>query len=100
MSNVVRLNIVSNIDPVAVLVDDLGAVREQIKTLQSKEKILKDQLMRQEDGLVSGYEFVMIIKNSNRKSLDSKSLKSEYGVDWYASHCKESIVKSIVTSRK
>jgi hypothetical protein len=97
MSNVVRLDVVN---PVGVLVDELGFVRDQIKVLKQKEKMYLDQLKRLEVTKMDGKEFSMYLKVAERKTLNTKELKDEYGLEWYEGHCKTSTVKSIVTSRK
>lgn len=103
MSNVVRLEFpmqAEKIDPIGQIVDDLGAVREQIKVLEGKEKMLKYQITKSELNSITGYEFNMIIRKTNRKSIDNKRLKSEHGDEWYNSYCKKLVISSIITNRK
>ena len=97
MDNVTYLEF---IQPIGRIVDDLGAVREQIKTLQSKEKMLKDQLLRYGEDHVSGFTFSMIFKKTVRKSLDTRGLKAKYGENWYQDHSETKVVQSIVTTRR
>jgi hypothetical protein len=97
MSNVVKLDIVN---PIGVIVDELGELRSKIKFLKDMEKMYLDQLKRLEVTKADGKEYSMFLKVAERKTLDTKQLKDEYGLEWYEGHCKTNTVKSIVTNRK
>ena len=97
MSNVVKLDVVN---PIGVLVNELGEIRAKIKFLKQMEKMQLDQLKRLEVTNVEGRDYSMHLKVTERKTLNSKKLKDEYGLKWYEDHCKVSTVESIITSRK
>jgi len=79
-------------------VDRLADVREQLKALESEERILRDTILRTGD--TNGDDNVAMVKESVRNMLDRKALEFKFGVASVAACTKESPVTTLTLFKK
>jgi hypothetical protein len=80
--------------------DELAAIREEIKQLEEREKILKDALMNGTDADRDGKQYRAFIQASTRETVDKASLIADFGHDIIAPYLKKSDVKSLRLAKK
>lgn len=78
------INTLSN----AALADEIGLVNDEIKALQEKLAALKDEAKSRGITEVVGSFFSVKFTNSIAATLDTATLKKEFGQKWYDDHCK------------
>lgn len=104
MSNVINIEFMHQeneiVKDISQIVDEMGNIKEQIKILESREKILREQLLQTGEQHLVGEEFVMLIQSSPRKVFDYKKVKDQYGAEWYDSYCNEITVESLRFTRR
>ena len=71
-----------------VLADEIGTLDAEIKYLQSKLDELKSEAKALGRDEIVGNLFSVKITKSIAATLDTASLKKEYGQSWYDDHCK------------
>jgi len=81
--------------PVREIVDQLGGVKAAIADLQSREKALRDELLRRAVPQIEGAQFGATITQSIRWTLDTKAVKAEMGEAWYDRRCRQTPVTTI-----
>jgi len=81
--------------PVGEVVDQLGSVKAQISDLETREKALRDELIRRGITAASGDAYGANVSSAVRWSLDIKALKAEFGADWYDRHCRQALVTTV-----
>jgi hypothetical protein len=69
-------------------VDRLADIREQMKLLESEEKILKEKIIQSGDTI--GDDNVAQLKEASRKTLDRTALEAHYGIETIAKFLKTS----------
>lgn len=79
------------------LVDRLGRLQEQIKSLQAQESLLKDELKNQGEGVQVGQYYTSEVKLYQKTTVDNKGLYTELSVpaDLIAKYSKSTAVISI-----
>jgi len=77
------------------LADQLGSVKAEIAELQSREKALRDELVRRGEREIEGVTFSASIADAVRWTLDTKAVQAEMGADWYDAHCRQSLVTTV-----
>ncbi|HTV90137.1 MAG TPA: hypothetical protein VME41_14075 [Stellaceae bacterium] len=77
------------------LADQLGTVKAEIAALQSREKALRDELVRRGEREIEGANFSASIADAVRWTLDTKAVQAEMGADWYDAHCRQSLVTTV-----
>ena len=80
--------------PTGALVDQLGAVKARIADLETREKALRDELIRR-GGDAAGAAYSASITQAVRWTLDTKALKAEMGLAWYDARCRQSMVTTV-----
>lgn len=80
--------------------DELAAIREEIKQLEDREKVLRDALMRGSDEDRDGKQYRAFIQSSTRESIDKPAIIAALGEDVVAPFIKKSDVKSLKLSKK
>lgn len=68
------------------LVDRLAVVRAGLKRLKDEEEQLKTELSGLNTKFVDGHDFVVIVRDLERKSLDLDRVKDEMGPLWMEDH--------------
>ena len=81
--------------PIADVVDQLGCVRAQIADIETREKALRDELLRRGVSEATGTLYDATVAASVRWTLDTKAVKAELGTDWYDAHCRQSMVTTV-----
>src|SRR5579872_992473 len=77
------------------LADELGTVKAQIADLETREKVLRDELIRRGVSAIEGAAYSATIIQSVRWTLDTKALKAERGQAWYDARCRQSLVTTV-----
>lgn len=80
-------------------VDQLAEVREQIRTLQDREKEIRDRILANPDDL-AGDEFAARITTSDTATLDRKAIEKAMGEAWLAGFLKRSSVTRITVAER
>ena len=75
--------------------DELGTVKAQIADLETREKALRDELIRRGVSAIEGAAYSATIIQSVRWMLDTKALKAERGQAWYDARCRQSLVTTV-----
>jgi predicted phage-related endonuclease len=89
-----------NVKPIEqYLVDELGDIRLKIKELKKTEKNITDRIKSSGHNLLVGNTYMMVIRESERSTLDTKAVKLELGESWYKQHCKISNIKNVITTK-
>jgi len=74
--------------------DELQALREEIKQLQTRESELRDILLAPGANL-AGDQYIAAILPSNRETVDKNALIADLGKDAVAKYLKNTVVKSV-----
>jgi hypothetical protein len=77
------------------LADELGNVKAQIADLETREKALRDELIRRGESTIDGSAYTASITNAVRWTLDTKAVKSEMGLPWFDARCRQSLVTTV-----
>ena len=80
----------------SALADDIGSLDAQIKALQSDLEALKEKAKATGRDVIEGKIFKVTINKSIRASLDTASVKKEYGQSWYDDRCKLAEVTTVL----
>lgn len=80
---------------VSELVDDLGAVRAEMAELESRDKALREELIRRQVTEASGRLYRMAIVAATRSTLDAKGIRREMGDTWCEAHTRQTITTSV-----
>lgn len=72
----------------AALADQIGLLDDQVKELTAQLSALKDEAKARGIDKVEGRLFVVSIDKSIAATLDTASLKKEFGQQWYDDRCK------------
>jgi hypothetical protein len=86
--------------PAGDLVDRLGALKAEIADLESREKALRDELIRRGVPAIEGALYDATITEAVRWTLDSKGVKAEMGSAWYDKRCRQSVVTTVKTTAR
>jgi hypothetical protein len=84
----------NNLAPGA-LADELGTIKAQIADLETREKALRDELIRRGVSTIEGAAYSAAITDTVRWTLDTKALKTEMGLPWYDTRCRQSLVTTV-----
>ena len=79
----------------AALADELGTVKAQIADLETREKALRDELIRRGVSTIEGDAYSATITQAVRWTLDTKALKAERGQAWYDARCRQSLITTV-----
>src|SRR3954453_18199862 len=77
------------------LADELGTVKAQIADLETREKALRDELIRREVSTIDGSTYTASITQAVRWTLNTAALKAEMGLDWYDARCRQSLITTV-----
>jgi hypothetical protein len=77
------------------LVDQLGAVKAEIATLEAHEKAIRDELIRRAEREIEGAVYYATITDAVRWTLDAKAVRAEMGDDWWNVRCRQSLVTTV-----
>lgn len=80
-----------NIHPV----DELAALREEIKVLEAREDVLRASLMAGSEEDRCGKQYRAFIQTSTRETLDKASLVAAFGAEVLAPFMRKTDVKSL-----
>lgn len=80
------------------IIDQIGALDLEIKTLQAARKALVAEITGLSAGKHDGLRFVATIVEKIDWRLDTKALKVEMGDPWYDKRCKQVISRAVRTS--
>jgi len=81
--------------PDAAVVDQLGSIKAQIANLETREKALRDELLRRNVSAIEGAAYSATVASAVRWTLDTKAVKAELGADWYDRHCRQAVVTTV-----
>jgi hypothetical protein len=81
--------------PIADVVDQLGSIKAQIADLETREKALREELLRRAVPNAAGTLYDAAISSTVRWTLDMKAVKAEQGADWYDAHCRQSMLTTV-----
>ncbi|HEX3862541.1 MAG TPA: hypothetical protein VHY35_12680 [Stellaceae bacterium] len=81
--------------PLADVVDQLGSLKTQIADLETREKALRDELVRRNVSEAAGAAFDATISAAVRWTLDTKAVKAELGSAWCDARCRQSMVTTV-----
>ena len=84
--------------PAGDLVDHLGALKAEIADLETREKALRDELIRRGVPAIEGAVYDATITEAVRWTLDTKAVKAEMGAAWYDARCRQSLVTTVKTT--
>src|SRR3981081_3347846 len=79
----------------AALADELGTLQAQIADLETREKSLRDELIRRGLSTIAGDPSSDTITEAVRWTLDTKALKAERGQAWYDARCRQSLITTV-----
>ncbi len=85
-----------NIHPV----DELAAIREEIKLLEAREAMLRADLLAGTDDDRNGKQYRAIIQTSTRKSIDTAAITAALGEEAVAPFMKKTDVRSLKVALK
>jgi hypothetical protein len=77
------------------LVDQLGALKAEIADLETREKALRDELLRRGEPAIDGAAYIATISEAVRWTLNTAAVKAEMGAVWYDAHCRQSLVTTV-----
>ncbi len=80
------------------IVDQIGAISEEIKGLTAARKDLIAELESFPAGKLPGFRFVATIVEKIDWRLDTKAVKAEMGEPWYDKRCKQVKSRSVRTA--
>ncbi len=80
------------------IVDQIGAIAEEIKALQAARKALCAELESFPAGKLPGFRFVATLVDKVDWRLDTKAVKIEMGEPWYDKRCKQVTSRSVRTT--
>jgi hypothetical protein len=80
--------------------DELAAIREEIKILEEREKVLRDALVNGSDEDRDGRQYRAFIQSSVRESIDKPAIIAALGADVVAPFLKKADVKSLKLAKK
>jgi hypothetical protein len=86
--------------PAGDLADRLGAVKAEIADLETREKALRDELIRRNVPAIEGDAYSATITDAVRWTLDTKAIKTEMGASWYDARCRQSLVTTVKTAAR
>ncbi len=80
------------------IIDQIGSLDAEIKTLQAARKALVLEVSGLKAGKHDGMRYVATIVEKIDWRLDTKALKIEQGEDWYNKRCKQVSSRAVRTS--
>lgn len=80
------------------IIDQIGAVDLEIKTLQAARKALVSEITGLKAGKHDGLRFVATIVEKIDWRLDTKALRLEFGDAWYDARTKQVLSRAVRTS--
>ena len=86
--------------PAGDLVDRLGTLKAEIADLETREKALRDELIRRGVPAIEGAMYDATITEAVRWTLDTKGVKAEMGSAWYDARCRQSLVTTVKTTAR
>ena len=93
-SSILTLSPFNNLAPGAIA-DELGTVKAQIADLETREKALRDELIRRGVSAIAGAAYSATITEAVRWTLDTRGVKAEMGAAWYDARCRQSLVSIV-----
>ena len=81
--------------PAGEVVDQLGSVKAQIADLETREKALRDELIRRSITSAAGDAYDASVTETVRWTLDTKALKAEMGAAWYDARCRQALITTV-----
>ena len=81
--------------PAGDLADELGTVKAQIAELETREKALRDELIRRGVPTIEGATYSATITEAIRWTLNTAAIKAEMGLPWYDARCRQSRVTTV-----
>lgn len=79
------------------IIDQIGAVDLEIKTLKAARAALVQEITGLKAGKHDGLVYIATIVEKIDWRLDTKALKVEQGEDWYNARCKQAMSRSVRT---
>lgn len=98
-ANIVSVSPFHNL-PAGDLADRLGALKAEIADLETREKALRDELIRRGAAEVEGALFRVTVADAVRWTLDTKTVKAEMGAAWYDAHCRQAMVTTVAVKAR
>ena len=80
--------------------DELAAIREEIKILEEREKVLRDALVNGTDEDRNGRQYRAFIAASTRESIDKAAITAALGEEVIAPFLKKVNVQSLKLAKK
>ena len=77
------------------IADELGTVKAQIADLETREKALRDELIRRGIPAIEGAAYSATITDTVRWTLNTAAVKAEMGAAWYDAHCRQALVTTV-----
>src|SRR4051812_48095642 len=81
--------------PAGDLADELGTVKAQIADLETREKALRDELIRRGVSDIEGAAYSATITQAVRWTLNTAAIKAEMGLTWYDARCRQSVITTV-----
>src|ERR1700676_3321819 len=77
------------------LADQLGTLKAEIADLETREKALRDELIRRGGAEVEGALYYVTVSDAVRWTLDAKTVRAEMGEDWWIARCRNAMVTTV-----
>ena len=82
------------------VVADFGDMRVPVARFETREKALRDELIRRGVPAIEGAVYDATITEAARWTLDTKTVKAEMGAAWYDARCRQSLVATVKTTAR
>ena len=92
--NIASVSPFHNLAPGAIA-DELGTVKAQIADLETREKALRDELIRRGVPSIEGATYSASITEAVRWTLNTAAVKAEMGAVWYDARCRQGVVTTV-----
>ena len=94
--------IISQFDnlPVGEIVDQLGTVKAEIADLETREKLLRAELLKRCVIEAEGAQYAAAVTQAVRWTLDTKAVRSEMGDAWFDRRCKQALVTNVTVAAR
>lgn len=75
-----------NKELIKLQVDRMAHIRQELRKLKAEEEQIKNYLSSLNEKLIEGNNYVLILRDMERTSLDLDRVKEEMGTFWYEQH--------------
>jgi len=82
------------------LADQLGALKADIADLETREKQLRDELVRRGLSEVEGNLFRATISEAVRWTIETAKVKEEMGEAWWNARCRQGLVTTVAVKAR